>query len=262
MKKFLVLLRKDWRMNRAPVVALAVVTVVPYLVACWYYGHYTWELHVYHDPARLQNRKTMQEILRDFKVYRDPARFLGLPLKEPSAPEPVFLKYLPACAKLGLVISVIMAAAFGGAAFAIERRERSADFLAMTPAARWQIILSKLVISIGCLAPVWAIHQAVLASAESDTFLRQQWLGVDVYIFAALCVATFGLSFFLSIFLESAAIAACATIGIVVAMCLLIGSFFDQTNNVTMLHIALVPCAVGLAAAISGAVYYSQRVAP
>src|SRR5207253_1733249 len=49
------------------------------------------------------------------------------------------------CGGFGLMVTVFLAAIFGGIAFAQERRDRSADFLAMLPTSRRQIVISKFI---------------------------------------------------------------------------------------------------------------------
>ena len=53
-------------------------------------------------------------------------------------------------------ITAVLAATYGGAAFANERHERSADFLAMMPVTRDQIILSKTLTAFGCIGSMSA----------------------------------------------------------------------------------------------------------
>ncbi len=47
-------------------------------------------------------------------------------------------------ALVALGLTAFLTASFGGGAFAVERRDRSADFLAMLPIPRWRIAASKL----------------------------------------------------------------------------------------------------------------------
>src|SRR5437868_14263220 len=65
-----------------------------------------------------------------------------------------------------LWLTAILASVFGGVAFALERRERSADFLAMMPTSRARIIASKVVIASVCLVTMWLVNVTVFATSS------------------------------------------------------------------------------------------------
>jgi hypothetical protein len=206
-------------------VGLLIATVAPYLVG---YCIYQWQIH----------------LLNTGKITLSPD----------------YRQDLAGCAFFGLLLTIGVSAAFGGNSFASERRERWAEFLAMTPAPRWQIILSKLLVSVGCLAAAWLIHVRAL-----DSGIGWQRDGVDrelaMEIFPVLAISVFCVSFCLSTFLESAAIAASIAIGVVVATAVTIamnGPYTDLEGQSILVAI----CAAGPLVAAAGVVYYARRVAP
>jgi len=182
-------------------------------------------------------------------------------------------------ALIACVVSSSVASAFGGAAIAGERIDRTADFLAVLPVTRLQIALSKLTVSTIMLGLCTAFHLSVAALsflvAIHLDFLRQNspdethravieismetacWLG---------CTASFfGVAWLLSSFMRSATISAGASLGltIFVFISLAIPRSDFLARQVEMApKLGLVPLLLGLVSLIAGTLYYLRRVAP
>src|SRR5262245_46278959 len=127
MTPFIALLNKDWRLYRAPIIALLAVSAMPYAVL---WGSNAFQMH---------------ESGADFSNS---------------------INYEAAMASILAIVAV--ASAFGGCSFALERRDRSADFLAMLPVSRWQIMASKVLVSAFCLATVLLIHLTIYSLQMSS----------------------------------------------------------------------------------------------
>jgi ABC-type transport system involved in multi-copper enzyme maturation permease subunit len=63
--------------------------------------------------------------------------------------------------EFGAPVTMMMAAIFGGIAFAAERRDGSAEFLAALPPPRWAVVGSKLIVSLVCLFGLMCLAQAL-----------------------------------------------------------------------------------------------------
>jgi ABC-type transport system involved in multi-copper enzyme maturation permease subunit len=182
------LLKKDWRLNRVVVIAAAVVSMMPYAL-------------------------TLANIRLNPPAYR---------ATEPRDYFDAALTAAYAC----LVLSVVLSAAFGGLAFAAERRERTAEFLAMMPVSRRTVILSKLLVASACVAALVAVHAVVVAvvvewaEVSGVRFHSPTWAEAGGMALA-FAVALFGIAWALSTVIRSPAIA--ASIAIAVGIGLLFG---------------------------------------
>jgi ABC-type transport system involved in multi-copper enzyme maturation permease subunit len=173
------------------------------------------------------------------------------------------------CSGAGIAVAAI----FGGCAFAVERRDRSADFLAMMPVSRWSIILSKISIAFTAIFVVWIVHASIIFATRGDNFLLYLASGLDrregagplaheVFYFsyvvsAAGIVLTFGISWLMSVFLRSPSIAACVGLGVLMA-------FFVQTQIAEIFPSLYVLVAVafglGFFCFCLGTILYLERV--
>jgi ABC-type transport system involved in multi-copper enzyme maturation permease subunit len=178
-----------------------------------------------------------------------------------------------AVAILSVGLSLLTLAFLGGVAFAAERQDRSAEFLAYLPCSRAAILTSKLLVALLVIGVIWGGNLLVaygLAPAFCDTYRDPNFppSAAPVYHMPkAACVAllAFGAAWFASSFLDSAAIA--AGIGIF-APPLLFGAL---ATTWWYLRIETVPigwwycgvCAVlGGLGFVSGCVIYLRRVLP
>jgi hypothetical protein len=158
-------------------------------------------------------------------------------------------------AEMGLLFVVLAAAVFGGSAFALERRERSADFLAMLPVKRRRIIASKLLVSFALLGSFLAVEMGVLRCSD---FVRS-WetfpdLLMATFNFAAAGIAIFAIAWLLSTFLSSTAIA--ASVAILLVGCVDAGGYFIRANAMK------IEVSAAVIFILIGNAYYLRRVAP
>jgi ABC-type transport system involved in multi-copper enzyme maturation permease subunit len=112
-------------------------------------------------------------------------------------------------AMMALVITVLMSAVFGGVAFASERRERSAEFLAMLPVTRRRVLLTKLLFAAACVATMWFANVLVLKALG----VKEEAAGA-VRIFGPVIFMAFAVGWLCSTFLSSPGIAAGISIGV------------------------------------------------
>lgn len=201
----LALLRKDIRLLRFPFIGGLVLAVLPYVL---------------HVPPRVgqwwqdrQDTVGRQYPLRDGNVYHAPPT-------APDANRQLFGGALSPAALAGLGLVVATAAACGGIAFAAERRDRSAEFLAMLRVSRRRVATSKLVATLLCLLFPAALHLTVLAlgwrqfaGRPRETVAYEQIFLVGAANCAALTLMAFGVAWLLSSFFQSPAIAAAVAIG-------------------------------------------------
>jgi ABC-type transport system involved in multi-copper enzyme maturation permease subunit len=167
----------------------------------------------------------------------------------------------------------IMAIVYGASAFALERRDRSADFMAALPIPRIRIVLSKF-ITIGLqVAIFWLIHSAIAVSIIQLSIIRfgiisvySRGFGEELALNIAMAMMAFGIAWLLSTFLNSAAIAFGISIAVSVGIALSIAMGLDHSNLREEIYmdwvIMMVAGPLGIAAFISGAIYYLRRVAP
>lgn len=239
MKRFLNLMRKDWRLNRAAVVGLLVMNAMAYGLGI---GTYLWDRYTFVPTA---------------------SHYLGGPGLMGNSP-PSLDHYLQPAIGFGLIFAALASAVFGGIAFALERRERSADFLAMLPVRRNRIIASKLVVAISIMAA--ALVSQVVIFVLND-FQRQWETGSSrfeaIFHFAASEITLFGIAWLLSTFMESAAIAASVAIGLAAGLTLVLAICWQTPGKGAGPEIAMcITCALGIFFVTIGSVYYRNRVAP
>jgi ABC-type transport system involved in multi-copper enzyme maturation permease subunit len=176
---------------------------------------------------------------------------------------------LQVAAIMGTMLTVAVTAVFGGVAFAQERRERSADFLAMLPVSRCKIVLSKAIIGILFSGALWAANYAVYDKAATHGITSGSDHISILFIYAlaadAMLIA-FGIAWFASSFLSSPSIAACIGIGATVALGLLgmlPDRFLWQLPDEYRIGIVLtLPAMPGVLGFIGGTLHYLRRVEP
>lgn len=138
-----------------------------------------------------------------------------------SGMKPDFLRdcraEIAAMIALGSVASVLAAAAFGGVAFAKERRERTAELLATAPVERWRVVASKLAVCVvlsSAPALVGVVAALLVGSNEGLNEVGRMRMG-DVLGAASIVAAwlfLLGLSWCFSSLLRSEVLAASAAI--------------------------------------------------
>jgi ABC-type transport system involved in multi-copper enzyme maturation permease subunit len=228
MNPFMTLVRKDWRLNRVPLIGLTLLTVIGYSIVT---AIYLWSRY---DSA-----------------------------KRGAILAASFADILQAGAAFGMSCTILVAAAFGAVAFAQERREGWADFLAVVPATRMNIIASKLIAALACILPFCCLN--LCASAICDHYspaIHPQ--GVEDTLLTTLTAVTvFGFAWLLSTFMKSDALAACSAL-IIVALSSALATLACYHIDVAATEVVLVSGAAVCAAAtiIGGSAYYCRRVAP
>ena len=226
MNAFLQLLKKDWRLNRAPLIALAIAAAAPYLIGCC--------VNLYQ--------------LRD-----------GIAEGHVIWSKPNLAHLMGSSSLMSVFCGGMVAAALGANAFATEKRERWADFLATIPATRPQIACSKLIVSLGSLGVFWCVDMAILLAAihyDYDMNYDQS----EAYPLICFGIATFGVAWFVSVFLSSAAISASISLIVVLSTAFVIANtspFSSQTELIGLFSIA-----AGITALAAGCTIHTRRVAP
>jgi ABC-type transport system involved in multi-copper enzyme maturation permease subunit len=163
---------------------------------------------------------------------------------------------------------VVPAAMFGASAFAAERRDRSAEFLAMMPVTRSMIVASKF-----CFVWAWMLLGFILSAAlffsMAITSLDGEGPGMDglqkaciAACFLGACVQGFGIGLLMSIFFSSGAAAAAAIIWSIAAPIIL--GYNAPNWSVTTLFLlhATVYLGIGCITTCAGMWIYLRRVEP
>ena len=240
---FIALLRKDWRVYRTVIVGTAVLAVAPYVFGLL--------LQWMFQPNR------------------------GVAARD-------YLEVVLLSASFGMFVAVLLAAVYGGAAFAAERRDRTAEFVAMLPVSRWHAAASKAVLSFACLLATWGLHYlAATAShhlAGAQAVVEPTIAHDAVEIVLPVMLLTFGLAWLLSSAIESPAIAAVAAIAAAVGLLLVtlfaaryaayVWSMVEKETLSLDFNIYVRPASqamsvgVGLLALLAGTAYYARRVRP
>jgi ABC-type transport system involved in multi-copper enzyme maturation permease subunit len=167
-------------------------------------------------------------------------------------------------------ISALLASVFGGVAVAGERGDRTADFMAMLPVARRQIICSKWLVSFFVVLTVGTINGivALLMQMPDRRYAPLERAANDagaVALWAGCMTCFFGTAWLLSTSIKSAAISACISMGTTaslaafISICAGIGPHPDwavQCTTAVTLEI------VGLSSLVAGTLYYMRRIAP
>jgi ABC-type transport system involved in multi-copper enzyme maturation permease subunit len=170
----------------------------------------------------------------------------------------------------------LVASAFGGAAFAQERRERSADFLAMLPVTRGKIVASKVIVSLGWPALVWLanllvmwIASSIAPGAEMSRVSLQDGLWRAVGASATTGLMMFGVAWMFSSFLKSPTIAAVISMGMTVSLLMVLALISQRSGRngredeqwLDWLVMLSTFC-FGILGLALGSVYYLARIEP
>ena len=165
-------------------------------------------------------------------------------------------------------VTAAFAAVFGASAFAVERRDRTAEFLVMLPISRTRILASKAAVSAAFLLTLWAVHMTVAVLALNHLGSSAKHTTDFAYAFAALAGAAmmmFSVAWLLSAFLSGAAVPFGLAFGGTIASAELIR---QMIANIGLHGYALVrvwilwSCVVAVTSFLTGAVHYARRVAP
>jgi ABC-type transport system involved in multi-copper enzyme maturation permease subunit len=191
-----------------------------------------------------------------------------------------WIHLLENCSGFGILGTILLAAIYGGGAFAIERRERWADFLAMMPVSKGQIVFSKCCIAFGTVGLAWLTHVTVYAitsyytdyASITDVHLRNygdRFLIETAYtaflLTAAPIVMVFGLAWLVSALIKSPSISAGVAIMVFLALTFYLQNFLSpalgwrRTADALFIVLAL---SGGFIAFVAGTICYLKRVSP
>ncbi|TWT44001.1 ABC-2 family transporter protein [Phycisphaerae bacterium RAS1] len=109
-----------------------------------------------------------------------------------------------------LLISILLMSVLAGNAFAGERADRSAEFLAILPASRLRLLASKLAVSLPAAAAFWIVNLVVLFVVVPRLAARPMGvpdnLPTVVAMFGASAASAFGTAWFASALASNAGI--------------------------------------------------------
>jgi ABC-type transport system involved in multi-copper enzyme maturation permease subunit len=170
-----------------------------------------------------------------------------------------------------------MAAIFGSMAFAHERGERSADFLAMLPLRKLTALISKIIVPAVCMGCAFglilAFHiAAYVARLQSRNYYQMMTPGppaMNAYgQIVALWLMLFGIAWLLSTFLKFPGLCACIAIATTVISLIILEDIFvpierySNDSGIIMPYFGIVGACSGLACFIVGSIYYLKRIEP
>ncbi len=184
----------------------------------------------------------------------------------------VWADLLGAACQVSLGLSLVTVAILGCNAFAGERADRSAEFLAYLPPSRRAILMSKAVLSLVAIAAIWGINLAVARGVipallgDGSPPFNAMPLSKALAVSAAVGTIMFGMGWGASAFLESTAIAAGVAFFAPAAVAMaFIGSqhWFGWPTQEEFGHCYSVVCvAMGTVGFGVGTVHYLRRVEP
>ncbi len=170
----------------------------------------------------------------------------------------------------GLTCSLITLAMLGGTAFACERADRSAEFLAPLPVNRKHVIISKAVIAAGPGILIWACGLLLIMVVAPRTIGNDPDLGESIVdarhrllpILVALSISMFGSAWLGSSFLPSHAIATGLSFGfpILVFGILRAIEFGLEEYEFTIRWLPTVLVVLGIAGFLGGIIIYVRRL--
>lgn len=254
MKKFSKLLEKDWRIYRGPIIGLVILTLLPYFA--------NWEIEHFEAPRMVERTITSQD------KSTHPPRTVHVKISYYKGPYALALGRIEMATGMGVFLAIIMAPVFGACAFAIERRDRSADFLAMLPIRRRTIISSKFWLAFLLLILASAIEWLMGIGLSPSYWIwgpaRIYVSPLDIYLSWALQfsigLGMFGLAWLISAISESPVLAAVIPIGAAVLAMAWIILWSVSVNDVNAIIKA--SCVIGVAGLVLGNFYYLKRVSP
>jgi hypothetical protein len=223
---------------------------------------------------------------KDFRLYRAPICTAALTIVAPwlllivagfyrilAGPPALGVNFLQTAAGFGIVSSIVVAAIFGGFAFSVERREKSADFLAMLPVSPWQVMGSKLLISLGPIVVLWLIQSSAFFLVNSagqdinDSVRITDELVTTYAVSLSAIILVFGLAWLAGLFIKSPSISASIAL-----MALLASGFFirlwleNQFGEVRTADLAALSFSMwamtGVACFLIGTAVFTRRIRP
>jgi len=186
----------------------------------------------------------------------------GFPLREWS--EMLFLAGM-----MSLILEMPAAAMLGGCAFAAERADRSAEFIACLPIPRGRIVLSKATLALGALAIIWLVNSTVLYLVEvrlnPASGLGAGSVSRTLGIMGSISLCMFGVAWLSSACSSSHALA--ASTGIIVPVALALGvvgfaALMDLPQDTADRWMPRLCLGAGIVCFFAGVWYFLRRVEP
>jgi hypothetical protein len=281
------LLQKDFRVYRAAFIASGLLVLVtclaPFVMAmlsimaifAWY-SMFAWILTAGLIIAFLKKdlgfyRAARIAVLSVFIIYIVP--FITALIVLSAGNNSDVPNFLSDFAMVGQDCTILMAAAFGGCAFAIERRDRSGDFLAMMPVPRWHTVGSKAILSAVAIVPLWVTLSTLVyftgnrgnAFAPDYGQSSARDLIFQAYAFpATLILLVFGISWFFSTLTKSPSISASLGMASILLIVIVREQLHASDPFGPNVDVQLAACAalIGAVCFLAGTLIYTQRVSP
>jgi ABC-type transport system involved in multi-copper enzyme maturation permease subunit len=168
-------------------------------------------------------------------------------------------------AGIAIALTAMIASAFGGMAIAGERADRTSDFMALLPVTRFQMLLSKWLVSLMLLGGSAMFHAFI---AFYVLHLDQQTITIwshGLTLSVGLTFSFFGIAWLFSSFTKSGPISACIAIAITLGSTVLVSLSFEGHNHsefIVTMTTAATTAAIGMISLACGTVYYLRRIAP
>lgn len=172
-----------------------------------------------------------------------------------------------------LLLSMFTIVMLGASAFAAERADRSAEFLAYLPPSRRAHAVSKAIVVLGAAGVIWLVNLLAIyvlgpyveGMSWAETLQAYERLGDVLPVFGATSVMLLGVSWFFSSFGPSHALATALGIGapVVVGVPLgMIDEFYHPPGFDFQMWYNAICTAAGSAGFIGGIICYLRRVEP
>ena len=227
-------------------------------------------------PSAASNLQIMRALLaKDWRYFRLPMLALliagagcyamvsaSMLFMQPSETTP---QAISSGAGVAIALTAMIASAFGGIAIAGERADRTGDFMALLPVTRFQMLLSKCVMSVLLLGASVIFHAFIAFYVLGPYWKATPEWSHGLTLCSGLTISFFGIAWLFSSFTKSGPISACIAIAITLGSTVLVSLSFDGHNHtefiVTMTTTA-VTTAIGMTSLACGTVYYLRRIAP
>ncbi len=183
-----------------------------------------------------------------------------LPLSEPTMPAPAWATVLFYTATYSLLLSTLTVALLGGNAIAVERPDRSAEFLAYLPPTRRKVLASKVLLAMIVWAAILGLNVPILVAVTSPKEFGDVPPMAEVLV--SVMVLLFGSSWLASSFLASPAnatgLGVAATALIALAAALQAESAQCDPRDVVM----WTALSIGTASFVAGIICFLRRAEP
>ena len=183
-----------------------------------------------------------------------------LPLSKPNMPAPAWSTVLFYTGLYSLVLSTLTVALLGGNAIAVERPDRSAEFLAYLPPTRRKVLASKVLLAMIVWAAILGLNLPILFAVTSPRDLAE--LPRIAGVLVSLMVLLFGSSWLVSSFLASPANA--TGLGVAATALIALAAAFQAESaqcdpRYVVMWTALI---MGSASFVAGSICFLRRAEP